>query len=98
MQGRFSFYNGRMGRPYGRTRKPTSKAPKNAAKGKKEPFKIKLRGRDGKPLSMSDLRDSVFEALHRLKPFADSHRAKWATLYLTVVDENGKEVHLDPSG
>src|SRR5262245_24555006 len=90
-------YDQGMGRPYGKTKRPRTKAPRSP-KSDNTAFKIKLRGKDGAPLSVADLRDGLFEALHRLAPFAGTHRAKWASLYLTMVDEKGKEVLLDPSG
>src|SRR5262245_60012391 len=73
----------RMARPYGKTKKPRTRSPrKSAATRGGEPFKIKLRGRDGAFLTVQELRDCLFETLHRLSPFAKTHRAKWATLYL----------------
>src|SRR5262245_860817 len=93
----FFAYDPRMARPYGkakRTRIKTPKPPKNEGTA----FRIKLRGKDGAPLSMQELRDGLFEAARQLAPFEGTHRAKWATLYLTIVDEDGKEVVLDPKG
>lgn len=92
----FAYYQ-RMARPYGKTKRIRSKSPK-APKGGSEAFKIKLRGKDNAPLSMQELRDGLFEAARKLAAFEGTHRAKWATLYLTMVDEDGKEVVLDPKG
>jgi hypothetical protein len=61
-------------------------------------FKIKIRGRDDTPLSMRELREGLMEAAKRLEPYEQHHRAKWATLYLTMVDENGQAVQIDASG
>lgn len=61
-------------------------------------FKIKLRGKDNAPLSMRELREGMMEAARRLEPYASGYRAKWVTVYLTVVDENGQPVRIDPRG
>jgi len=47
---------------------------------------------------MQEIRDGLFETARRLAPLEGTHRAKWATLYLTMVDEDGKEVLPDSSG
>lgn len=60
-------------------------------------FKIKIRGRDDAPLSMWDLREGLMEAARRLEPYDGRYRAKWATLYLTLVDEHGQAVQIDAS-
>ena len=60
-------------------------------------MKIKLRGKDGAPLSMQELQQGLYDIARKLKPHGDL-RAKWATLYLTLVDENGEEVVIDPKG
>ena len=61
-------------------------------------FKIKLRGKDNAPLSIQELREGLMEAATRLEPYAANYRAKWATVYLTIVDENGQAVVIDRSG
>lgn len=71
-----------------------AKAPK---KPESEPFKIRLRGRDGAPLSMREVQQGLLEAVRKLRNHQDL-RARWATLYLTLIDEDGKEVLLDPQG
>lgn len=68
-----------------------SRKPPNTA------FKIKLRGKDGAPLSMSELRQGLYDIAHRLAPYAD-HRVKWVTVYLTMVNENGEEVRINRKG
>lgn len=65
-----------------------------SAAGKSAAFKVKLRGKDGAPLSMPELQQGLYEAARCLKPLK-GYRVKWATLYLTVVDENGEEVIID---
>jgi hypothetical protein len=83
-----------MGRPYGKIRKKTVRKPKPPSGGI-EPLKIKLRGKDNAPLSMKELQQGLYEAARQLKEHASHHRAKWATLYLSVVDEDGNEVQLN---
>lgn len=61
-------------------------------------FKVKLRGRDGAPMSMPEMRDGLYEIARRLQPFQDGYRVKYATLYLTVVDADGNEVLLSREG
>lgn len=85
-----------MGKPYGKTKRPRTKAPK-APKGEGTAFRIRLRGKDGAPLSMNDLQQGLYEAAKELRKYDGAHRAKWATLYLTLVDEDGKEVVPTPS-
>ena len=70
---------------------------KKEKSGRSTAHKIKLRGRDGAPLSMQELQQGLYEAARRLKPYKDC-RAKWITLYLTIVDEHGEEVILDRKG
>jgi hypothetical protein len=54
-------------------------------------FRFRLRGKDGAPLSMAEVRQGLLEAARELKAY-DSYRARWVTVYLTLIDENGKEV------
>lgn len=84
-----------MGRPYGRiprTRKPSS--PKDGGGA----FKIRVRSENGEFLSMQEIRDGFYEAARRLQSDKTCHRAKWITVYLTLLDRDGKEVMPDPSG
>lgn len=85
-----------MVKPYGKIKRPVrrSQAPKKPGN---EPFKIKLRGKDNAPLSMREVQQGLLEAIRKLRPH-DNLRAKWATLYLMLIDEDGKEVLLDPNG
>lgn len=59
---------------------------------------MKLRGRDGAPMAMPEMRDGLYEIARRLQPFQDGYRVKRATLYLTVVDADGNEVLLTRDG
>jgi hypothetical protein len=53
--------------------------------------RIRFRRRDGAAFSMAELRFGLYEAAWKLALQANC-RVKWATLYLEVVDQNGKEV------
>lgn len=57
-------------------------------------MKIRLRGKDGAPLSMSELQQGLFDIARKLAPHG-ACRAKWATLFVTFVDEDGEEVRID---
>ena len=83
-----------MGRAYGKIRKKAVKQPK-PPRGGSEPLKIKLRGKDNAPLSMKDLQQGLYEAARQLQAQAPQCRAKWATLYLSLIDEDGNEVQLN---
>lgn len=65
-------------------------------KKKNTSFKIKIRGKDDTPLSMTDLRQGMYEIAKRLERYDKNYRAKWATVFLTMIDEDGEEVILDP--
>lgn len=86
-----------MARPYGKlkkkTRAPAKKPASPTAAG--EAFKVKIRGKDNAPLSVDDLTQGLYETARRLKPHAKTCRVEWATLYLTLVDEDGNEVRLN---
>ena len=85
-----------MTKPYGK--RPKQNTPKSAApKSDNASFKIKLRGKDGAPLSMDELQQGLFEIARKLKSRRDI-RAKWVTLYLTAIDEHGETIVLDPKG
>lgn len=85
-----------MGRNYGKTKRTTGKRTGSTG-ADNGALKIKMRGKDGLPLSMQELRDGIFEAARQLKAFEGSHRIKWATLYVQLIDEDGKEV-VPPGG
>ncbi len=70
---------------------PSSKPKKNTS------FKIKLRGKDNAPLSMQELQQGLFDIARKLERYAD-YRAKWVTVYLTLIDEDGNEVRIDKKG
>jgi hypothetical protein len=85
-----------MGRPYGKIKRKIKRGPGDAKPGS-EPFKIKFRGKDNAPLSMPEIQQGLLETVRKLRGH-DGLRVKWATLYLTLIDEDGKEVWLDPKG
>ena len=69
-------------------------------KGKKftaRKLRVRIRGRDDAPLSMTDMRQGLFELARRLDEHSD-YRIKAASLYLTVVDAHGDEVTVSKSG
>lgn len=85
-----------MKKPYGK-RPKDSKSALTSGPPESTAFRIRLRGKDNAPLSIPQLNQGLYEAMRRLSRFCD-YRAKWATLYLTIVDENGQEVRIDESG
>jgi hypothetical protein len=85
-----------MGRPYGRIAR-TSRKPSKTKDGDTS-FKIRLRREDGTPLSMPEIRDGCHEMVRRLLSDGRCHRAKRLTVYLTMLDQDGKEYLPDPSG
>jgi hypothetical protein len=60
-------------------------------------LRVRIRGRDDAPLSMSDMRQGLFELARRLDELSD-YRIKAASLYLTVIDAHGDEVTVNRSG
>lgn len=85
-----------MAKPYGKLPRK-SRRSSNTKKPASEAFKIKLRGKDNAPLSMGEMQQGLLEAIRKLRAH-NNLRVKWATLYMTVIDEDGKEVLLDPKG
>lgn len=78
-------------------RQPPSQHPMPAAKKKDSSFKIKLRGKDNAPLSMKELRQGLYDIARKMERYKN-YRAKWATLYITLVDEDGTEVCINKQG
>jgi hypothetical protein len=54
-----------------------------------------MKGRDNAPVTMPELRETVLEALLALKAYEPGYRAKSATLYLPMLDENGTQVRIN---
>ncbi|EGE59903.1 hypothetical protein RHECNPAF_178004 [Rhizobium etli CNPAF512] len=44
---------------------------------------------------MQELRECMLEAMLRLKEYEKDYRAKFATIYLTVINENGEPVRIN---
>jgi hypothetical protein len=84
-----------MNRPYGK--RPKKDKDSSSRKSDSAAFKIRLRGKDGAPLSMTEMRQGLYDIARKLQRY-EAYRAKWVTLYLTVVDEDGTEVRIDPAG
>lgn len=59
------------------------------------PLKIKLRGRDGAPIPLDQLREALLEAARELSKYETGYRAKSATLYVTLVDDHGERVRIN---
>lgn len=78
--------------------KKSGRSGKGGSKRESTAFRIKLRGKDGAPLSMTELREGLYEATRRLSAYDGICRAKWVTLYLTMIDEVGNEVLPDRAG
>lgn len=83
-----------MAKPYGIFRRKRSTKTDKTDRAS-EPLKIKLRGKDDAPLSMREIRDGMYEAAQALLPHETTLRAKWVTLYLTLIDGDGTEVRLN---
>lgn len=58
-------------------------------------LKIKIRGKDNAPLGMDELREGLIDAARKMQEYQSGYRAKFATIYLTVVDENGQPVRIN---
>lgn len=72
-------------------------SPRGAGKNKDDntALKIRFRGKDNAPLSMAELREALLEAARELQVYEDGYRAKFATLYLTMVDADGAPVRIN---
>jgi hypothetical protein len=76
-------------RSKGKGRKTGPQKPENP------PLKIKLRGKDNAALSMQQLREGLLEAARLLAQYEPGYRAKSATLYLTLIDDDGTPVRIN---
>lgn len=83
-------YNKRMAPRY---RKSSSKPPSTKKAGSS--LKIEIRGKDNAPLGMDELREGLIDAARKMQEYQNGYRAKFATIYLTVVDENGQPVRIN---
>lgn len=76
---------------------PPRKSGAAATAERQTGFKIKLRGKDNAPLSMAELRQGFYDIVRKLKRY-ETCRAKWVTVYLTLVDDDGQEVRINEKG
>jgi hypothetical protein len=86
-----------MARPYGKIKRTRAKTPRTP-KGENTAFRIKLRGKDDAPLSILEFQQGLYEVSCKIAPVDSAYRIKWATIYLTVIDEDGNEVRLNAKG
>jgi hypothetical protein len=84
-----------MAREYGK--KPRKTGSRTVRSGDGAVSKYKLRGKDDAWLPVREVQQGLIEIARDLGRFPD-HRAKWATFFILMVDEDGKEVLIDPSG
>jgi hypothetical protein len=83
--------------PYGEFKRPLKRSSEPQKPGADGPFKIKFRAKDNAFLSMQEMQQGLLEAIHALREH-NGLQVKWATLYLTLVDESGNEVSLNSNG
>jgi hypothetical protein len=76
--------------PAGASRRSPRKP--SAAKAPSTALRIKLRGKDGAPLSIAEVQQGLMEAARELRQYDGLYRAKWASVFLTLIDDNGNEV------
>jgi hypothetical protein len=86
-----------MAKPYGRAKPKGRGASPPRAPDADTILRIRLRGKDGAPLTLREVGEGMIEAAQRLQQH-EPCRIKWATVSLVAVDEKGREVLLDPSG
>ncbi len=86
-----------MARLYGKKLRKTGNRTSNRSSGDNAASKYKLRGKDDAWLPMREVQQGLIEIARDLGRFQD-HRAKWATFFIRMVDDDGKEVRIDPTG
>jgi hypothetical protein len=86
-----------MARPYGKKPRQLGNRTSNRSSGDRAASKYKLRGKDDAWLSMREVQQGLIDIARDLGKFQD-HRAKWATFFILMVDDDGKEVLIDPTG
>jgi hypothetical protein len=84
-----------MARPYGK--KPRKMSNRTANRGSDSASKYKLRGKDDSWLSMREVQQGLIDIARDLGKHQD-HRAKWATFFILMVDDDGKEILINPKG
>jgi hypothetical protein len=60
-------------------------------------FRVRFVGKDDAPLSMPEMQQGLLELARKLREHGNV-RVKRGTLYLTLIDEDGKEILLDRKG
>lgn len=85
-----------VGRPYGKIDRRVAPSSRKKKAGN-ESFKIKLRGRDGIPMTTAELQQGLLEVIALLRSHPGM-RAKHVTVYAKFIDETGKPVLPDSSG
>jgi hypothetical protein len=58
-------------------------------------LRIKLKGRDNAPMTMSEWRETVLQAVRELLKYETGYRIKSADIYIRVIDENGTQVRIN---
>jgi hypothetical protein len=86
-----------MARPYGKKPRRSGNRTFNRGGGDNAASKYKLRGKDDAWLSMREVQQGLIDIARDLGKYQD-HRAKWATFFIVVVDDDGNEVLIDPRG
>lgn len=76
-------------------KRKNSRGKSTAERGESQALKVRLRGQDNAPLSIAQLREGLLEAARELQQYEGGYRAKFATLYLTLVDEDGTPVRVN---
>ena len=80
-----------VARKYGKIPKKWRNRSLKRGDGDSAAFKYRLRGKEDAWLGMHEV------IARDLRKYQD-HRAKWATFYILLVDADGKEILIDPSG
>lgn len=71
------------------SRKHTPEVTETAA------LRIKLKGRDNAPLTMSEWRETLLQAARELLQYETGYRIKSADIYIRMIDENGTQVRIN---
>lgn len=86
-----------MARKYGKIPKKWGNRASSRGGGDSATSKYKLRGKDDAWLSIREAQQGLLDIARDLGKFQD-HRVKRADVYVRLIDEDGKEVLIDPSG
>ncbi len=61
----------------------------------KSTLKIRIFGKDKKPLGIQQWSEGMLDAIRALKPYEKGYRIQSAAIYLTVIDERGEKVRIN---